>query len=278
LDETLALYDPVKHRYHSISYGQDPGLVSLSYEAMTLELLGYKDQALKKSREAIESANKTGHPYGVVLVHVFGAVFHHFRREKDEVLRRANEAIRISAEKGYVQWLAHGIILRAWASIEDGREKECIAQMLQGLDAWGKTGAMLALPYYLVPLAEAYGMSGQNKEGLKVLEEALDLARKNGDCYYEAEIHRLRGELVLSRGDEDRIRAEFCFREAMAIAGKQSAKCLELRAAMSLARLLRRQGKKSEAKPMLSEIYNWFTEGFETVELKDAKRLLYELE
>jgi predicted ATPase len=179
-----------------------------------------------------------------------------------------------------------GTILRGWALAEQGQGKEGSRQICQGLDALQAMGVGLSRPSYLAMLAEAYGKEGQATEGLKVLAEALAMVNKNGESVWEAELYRLKGELLLVQegyrpqavGCRDKTEeAEACFLKAIEVARKQQAKSLELRAVMSLAKLWQRQGKQKEAHEMLAAIYNWFTEGFNTKDLQEAKALLDEL-
>ena len=188
--------------------------------------------------------------------------------------------------------LALGTILRGWALAEQGQGEEGIAQMRQGWPPGGPTGQSMQ-PYFLALLAEAYGKVGQTEEGLTVLAEALAMVDKTGERYYEAELYRLKGELTLQKLPgvssqlpvpkpqppipDPQAEAEECFLKAIEIARRQQAKSLELRAAMSLSRLWQQQGKQNEAHEMLSEVYNWFTEGFDTKDLQEAKALLAEL-
>jgi predicted ATPase len=174
--------------------------------------------------------------------------------------------------------LAQGTILRGWALAMQGRGEEGIAQMHQGLAALRATGA--GGGNWLAPLAEAYGKEGQPEEGLRVLAEELVLVEKTGGRMWEAELHRLKGELLLKAEYEVRnpeLTAEECFHQALSIARRQQAKSLELRAAMSLSRLWQQQGKRVEARQLLADIYGWFTESFDTADLQEAKALLDEL-
>ena len=160
---------------------------------------------------------------------------------------------------------------------EQGRNEEGIAQIQEGLAASRATGAELWRPYFLCLLAEACMETGRLDDGLSALTEALAAADEHENRSYEAEMHRLKGELLLRQNDSNAAEAQSCFERAIEIARKQSAKSLELRATMSLARLLAKQGRRDEARAMLADIYNWFTEGFDTADLKDAKALLDEL-
>ena len=192
-------------------------------------------------------------------------------------------AITLSTEQGYMQVLAAATILRGWGVAMQGKEEEGLAQLHQGLAAWQATGAGRERSHFLAMLAEASGKTGQVEKGLNALAEALAVIDKTGERYYEAELYRLKGELTLQQARVQRLassaqqEAEECFRKAIDIARRQQAKSLELRATMSLARLWQRQGKMAEAHEMLSTIYGWFTEGFDTKDLQEAKALLDEL-
>jgi predicted ATPase len=174
-------------------------------------------------------------------------------------------------------YFAHGTALRGWALAAQGQVEEGLAQIGSGLGAWRTTGAEVQRPYYLALLAEAYGKAGQAEEGLAVLAEALALVAKTGEGWWEAELYRLKGELLLVRLADHHVVAETCFHHVLTVACHQQAKSLELRAAMSLSRLWQQQGKHQEARTLLAPIYGWFTEGFDTANLQEAKALLEEL-
>jgi predicted ATPase len=169
------------------------------------------------------------------------------------------------------------MILRGWALTVQGEAAEGIAQILKGFDIHRATGAEVEKPYFLALLADAYGKVGQPEEGLTVLVEALAIAEKTEERYWEAELRRRKGELLLIQQGQEVGEAEECFQKALDIALRQQAKSLELRAAMSLSRLWQQQGKQEEARQMLGDIYGWFTEGFDTSDLQEAKALLDEL-
>jgi predicted ATPase len=183
----------------------------------------------------------------------------------------------LSTEHGFIFWLATANILHGWARAEQGRNQEAIAQVQEGLTAHRAAGAKVDRPLDLSLLAEAYMKTGRLDDGLRALTEALAVADEGEARVYEAEAHRLKGELLLKQDDSNAAEAQNCFQRAIEIAQKQSAKSWELRATMSFARLLDKQGKRDEARAMLAEIYGWFTEGFDTADLKDAKALLDEL-
>jgi predicted ATPase len=173
--------------------------------------------------------------------------------------------------------MAGGAIRYGWALAHQGQVQAGIEQIRQGMTAWRAIGTALAQSYWLALLAEAYSAGGQAEAGLTVLAEALTHADNTGECWYEAELHRLKGELRLQQSSDNHPEAESCFHHALDIARTQQAKSFELRAATSLARLWHQQGKRDEARQVLGDVYGWFTEGFDTADLQDAKALLNEL-
>jgi predicted ATPase len=185
--------------------------------------------------------------------------------------------ISLAMEQGFPYWRAFSSILCGWALAHQERAQEGIEQIHQGLLALQATGAESARPYFLSLLAEAYGIQGEPEEGLAVLTEALTRVDTTGERWYESEIYRLKGALLLQQNSDHQAEAETCFHHALDIARNQQAKSFELRAATSLARLWQQQGKRQEAHNLLAPVYHWFTEGFDTADLKDAKALLDEL-
>jgi predicted ATPase len=201
------------------------------------------------------------------------AEIYQFRREVRRTREQAEALLTLSTERGFTFWEALATVFRGWALAEQGQGVEGIAQIRQGLVAWQAMGEALLQPRGRTLLAEIYGKVGQPEAGLTVLAEGLAEMHNTGLCYYEAELYRLRGVLLLQAagsGDE----AEPCFHQALDVARRQQAKSLELRAAMSLARLWQRQGKHAEAHELLAPVYGWFTEGFDTADLREAKGLL----
>jgi predicted ATPase/class 3 adenylate cyclase len=274
LEQGMALYDPQQHRSHAFVYGQDPGVACRSFAAWPIWVLGYPDQALQSIHEALTLAQELTHPFSLVYALTMAAVLHQFRREAQAVQERAEALMTLSTEQGFPYWLAFGTILRGWALTAQGEGAEGIAQINQGLAAHRATGAELHRPHFLSLLAEAYGKVGQPEEGLTVLVEALEIVDNAGERNWEAELYRRKGELLLEQQGQKVGEAEACFRKALDIARRQQAKSLELRVAMSLSRLWQQQGKQEEAHQLLAEIYGWFTEGFDTADLQEAKALL----
>jgi predicted ATPase len=199
------------------------------------------------------------------------------RREWQVVSERADTAITVVTEQQVALVLAVGPIMRGWALAMQGQGAEGLTQLCQGLDAYQATGAAFQRPHFLSMLAEVHRSLGQPEAGLTALREALVLVETTGERYYEAELHRLTGELLLVLSTDNTPEAEACFHQALDIARRQAAKSLELRAATSLARLWQRQSKRAQAHALLAPIYTWFTEGFDTPDLQEAKVFLAEL-
>ncbi|HJY83783.1 MAG TPA: adenylate/guanylate cyclase domain-containing protein [Candidatus Binatia bacterium] len=291
LEQGIALYNPQQHRSPAWA-GIPPELQCLTLRAHILWLLGYPGQALKRSHEALTLAQKMSHPYNLAGILWQVTMIPLFRREWQATQEQAEAAITLSTDQGFPLWLAGGMIYQGWALTEQGQETEGTVQIRQSLAAWRATGAELGRPFYLALLAEAYGKVGQAEEGLATLTEALSVVERTKEAFYEAELYRLKGQLTLQKfgvrssefgvtnpqpltsNPHAEAEAEACFHKAIEIARRQQAKSLELRAVMSLSRLWQSQGKKDEARQMLAEIYGWFTEGFDTKDLQEAKALL----
>ena len=275
LEQAIALYDVQHHRSHAWRYSIDPGVISLSRVSWVLWLLGHPDQALRRSQETLILVQALAHPHSLATGMSFAAMFHQFRREAPAAQELAAATVTLATEQGLTQWLARGTFLRDWALTAQGRSADGLAQMRQGLATCRATGSVLDLPWYLGVLAEACRSTGRVDEGLDTMAEALAVADNTG--YYEAELYRLKGELLRQPAVSDISQAEACFQQALTVARRQQAKSLELRAAMSLARLRQQQGQRTAARELLTPIYEWFTEGFETVDLQEAKALLDQL-
>jgi predicted ATPase len=271
----MARYDPQQHHSHALAL--DPRVFCLSYAAMALWMLGYPEQALKGSHDALTIAHELAHPYSLAFALSVTAVLHSLRREWQATQERTEAALTLSTEQGFPQWLAIGTFLQGWALAKQGQGAGGIMQMQQGLEVYQSTGAEMFRPYYLALLAEVHGNVRQTEEGLRLLAEAIETVHKSGGRWWEAELYRLKGELLLKRAIADKDQAEACFQQALAVARRQSAKSLELRAVSSLSRLWQAQGKRTEAQQLLAPLYGWFTEGFDTADLQEAKALLEEL-
>ena len=275
----------IRQQHHVLAYrygGIDPGMVGFGYYAWALWLRGYPAQARAQSAKALSLAQQLAHPYTLARTLYYDTLLCQLRRDAPAVRDQAEAAITVATAQGFALVQALGPIMRGWAIAVQEHSTEGLVQIRQGLDMYRSTGAEFQRPHFLTLLAEASGLLGQPEGGLAALDEALTLVEKTGERYYEAELHRQRGELLLLReakshpaqGSREQHEAETCFQHALDVARRQQAKSLELRAAMSLARLWQRQGKRVEARALLEEIYGWFTEGFDTADLQEAKALL----
>jgi predicted ATPase len=279
----MAIYSKELHSKAVRYGGTDPGVGCLCFAAMALWYRGYPDQALDRINEAIGLAQALSHPLSLSGSLNFAARVAQFRREPSIARARAEASILCSAEQGFTYWLAEAAILKGWTMAEEGQTEDGLTQMRHGLAAYAATAARLWRLYYLALLAETHGKVGRVEDGLVDLEEAQHLVHITGEHEHEAELYRLKGELMLKQCLSEkpdsvlRKEAEQCFQGALQIARKQQAKSLELRAAMSLGHLWQRQGKGEAARNMLAETYGWFTEGFDTADLKEAKALIGEL-
>jgi predicted ATPase len=317
LEQGILHYDPQHHRTLTfLCGGEDPGVACRGFASWDLWLRGYPDQALKRNHEALRLAQEVAHPFSLAHALNFTAGVHLFRGEKQAAQERVETLIRLSSEQGFLYFLGWGTFMRGWALAEQGQGEEGIVQIRQGMDACQTTGAEGMTSLYFTSLAKAYGEKAQVREGLTVIAEALALVDKIGERYCEAELYRLKGELLLTQEGKEASQkakvkaqkskietdprplppdhqgeAEACFLKAIEIAQKQQAKSLELRAVMSLARLRQQQAMQGESRNtnhesrirldeahrILSEVYNWFTEGFDTKDLQEAKALLESL-
>jgi predicted ATPase/class 3 adenylate cyclase len=269
----IAIYDPQQHAHHASLYGgHDPGVCGLRHAAQMLWLLGYPDQALQRSQDALALAQKLSQPSTLSFALYASAWVHQHRGEREAVHERIETTIALATEQGLTRWLVQARILQGWLLAEQGRGPEGILQMRQG-----SASTIRERPHCVAVLAEACRKEGQTEDGVAMVIEELARVHQTGERYYEAELHRVKGELLLMQTVGNEEQAESCFRRALNVALGQEAKSLELRAAMSLSRLWQRQGKKAEARQLLQGIYGWFTEGLDTADLKQAKALLEEL-
>ena len=273
VERGTSLYDAEQHHALALRYGSyDPGAACLCYSAMAQWHLGYPEQAQKTSHQALTLTHKLSHPFSLVYVFLYTATLQQWRHEGPAVLHSTEAARGLATEHGFQFFLGWGTLLRGWALVQQGRDEDGIGQMRAGLAAWEAIGTGLLQSYFLGEFAKVCGQVGQLEEGLRTVVEALAFVERTDERFCEAELHRIKGELTLQAGD--RQAAEACFRTAIDIARQQAAKSWELRAATSLARLWQAQDKQNDARNLLSEIYSWFTEGFDTQDLQDAKRLL----
>jgi predicted ATPase len=271
----LALYDPQQMRDHAIRYGLDHGVACRLVGTVTLWLLGYPDQARQWSEAALTHAQELRHTFTLNQALCFSALLHLLRREAAAAQERAEAQRALCTEQGFAPYLAWGTIEWGAALVAQGVWAEGLAQVRQGLAAY-RTRGRLPWLLFLGLLAEACGRAGQVEDGLRALDEALEVMQTTEERMYEAEVYRLRGELLQQSGAQQG-EAEEHFHQALTVARRQQAKSWELWAAMSLARLWQHQGQRAEASALLTPVYTWFTEGFDTADLQQAKALLEEL-
>ena len=277
LEQGIALYGLKQHRDHAFLYGQDTGISCLVYMSWALWLRGYPDQTLPRSNEALDQAHALSHPFSLAYTLACTAFLYQFRIEASRVQEQAEALMALSTEQGFAFWQGWGMIMRGWALVVQAQREEGRIQIQQGLSTFQETGTKCFLPYFNALVAEAEVRMGHIEDGLRVLNQGLHMVNTTGERWWEAELHRQKGEFILLQSLERHSDAESCFNKAIDVARKQQAKSLELRAVISMSRLWQSQGKIEEARNLLSEIYNWFTEGFDTADLKDAKALLDEL-
>jgi predicted ATPase len=274
------MYDPRYHSSHAYIYGHDPAAVGTIHESWALWFLGFPEQALRRHTAGMEMAKKLGHPYTTATAAAFGAWLHQFCGDRQAVEQLASLALSLSTEHDFPFYRPWAMIMRGWALAEAGNVIDGIDAMRLGLDAYSMIGAQTLRPAFLSLLAGAYGKAGQVEQGLGVLDQAQALADECNERWWQAELHRLRGELIIKRLDssmsqpDDEHEAEAWFGRALAVAQQQGAKALELRAATSLCRLWLRQSKHTEARRLLGQTFAFFTEGFDTPDLQQAEMLL----
>jgi predicted ATPase len=277
LEQGLALYDPQQHRTLALLYGHDPGVCCRGVAGIALWLLGYPDQALRQQQAAHTLAQELAHPPSLAFTRMLAAIANQLRREIDAAHEQAEALIALATEQGFALFRAIGGILRAGTRTALGQWEEQIDQIRQDLAAVRKTGSALWEPYFLALLADVYAHEGHVEAGLAAVAEALAAAQATGERWGEAELYRLRGSLLLQQTGTPQAQVETWLQRALDVARRQEAKSLELRATMSLSRLWHQQGKRQEAHHLLAAVYAWFTEGFDTADLREAKALLEEL-
>ena len=279
-EQALAVYDPSEHRSLGYVYGLDPGISSLNLSSWALWQLGYPERALQRSDQSIELAREGTHLFSIASALVYAAVIHLLRGEPPATMERAEEAIAISTQHGLPVWLAFGLLLRAWAlsRVDDAEGAgRTIGEMQHAVAQTQGTGNVLSIPGPLGLAAETLRRVGRLEEALGSVNVGLARSAEGHVPFWDVELQRLKGEIRLAQDPAAVEEAESLFLRALEIAKSQEGKSFELRAATSLARLWSGQGQKDEARELLAPIYDWFTEGFDTQDLKDAKALLEEL-
>lgn len=274
-EQGFTLYDRVRHgQLGSVYGGHDPGVCSRIHAAKAIWLLGYPDQALQTIEAALTMATELSHPYTLWLALMAAIWMHHHRGDRQAAQNHVEKLLALATEQQHRRWIEVANFLQGWLIVEQGEWERGIAQMRQSeselvIEARQQT-------YYATLVAQACLKGGQTEQAYSVLTKELKRVRDTGVRYYEAELHRIKGEVLLRRSASYQKEAETSFHTAIDLSRHQGAKSLELRAIMSLSELWQKQGKKAEARQMLQEIYGWFTEGFDTADLKATKELLKE--
>jgi predicted ATPase len=270
----INIYDPEQHRQHAFLYGgHDPGVCGRIVSAMTPSLLGFLDQARDLARDGVALAERLEHPFSLALGLSFSASVFLFRRETHVVKELTDSLSALCAKEGFPHFMAMAKMLQGWTFAAQGQTGQGIELMQEGLDAI-RTMRVERLSFQLSILAEAYGWAKEADKTLEVLAEASDVIDRTGERRWEPEAYRLKGELLLVSAGQDHGDVENCFHRAIELSQRQEAKLFELRATKSLSRLWHDQGKQKEAYALLNPVYDWFTEGFDTADLKETEALL----
>jgi predicted ATPase len=278
LDQAIALYDTAEHRPLAARFGQDVRVAALTMRSWTLWLLGYPDAALRDADDTLKDAREIGQAATLMFALSQVVLPYSLCGNHAAAAAHAQEQVALAEEKGSPFWKANGIIYHGSVLALTGRTSEAIDMLISGIAAWRTTGATtFHLPNWLTDLARAHAENGQFEEAWRCIGEAMTTVETTKEKWWEAEVHRVAGEIALMSPVPDAAKAEAYFKRALAVAREQQAKSWELRTATSLARQWRDQGKRDEARDLLAPIYGWFTEGFDTLDLKEAKALLEEL-
>jgi predicted ATPase len=277
LDQAIALYDSAEHRPLATRFGQDVGVVALSFRSFALWLLGYPEAALRDTDDALKNAREMGQAATLMYALAHAAIPYTLCGNRAAAAAHAQELVALAEEKGAPFWKAFAMMNQGSVLALAGKASDATEMLISGIAAWRTTGATIWLPLYLPHLARAHAELGQFEEAWRCIGEAMTAAETTKEKCCEAEIHRTAGEIALMSPAPDVAKAQAHFERAIAIARAQKAKSWELHAATSLARLWRDQGKRDKAGALLAPVYNWFTEGFDTLDLKEAKALLDEL-
>jgi predicted ATPase len=275
LERALELHVPTQQAFLRLTYSIDARVKCLAYLSWGLLILGYPDRARARNRDALLVAERLSHPFTLGFALHRALTVLQLHREVPAVAERATAMLALGREQGFPGYVAHGTLNRGWLLVQDGSASEGLALMREMLTLLRANGDEDFLPYSLALLAEAHGKAGQTAAALGLVDEALGWLERTDERLFEAEVRRLKGELLLASACT--VQAEACLRRAIEVARAQDAKLWELRSATSLARLWADQGERAQARDLLTPIYDWFTEGFDTADLKDAKALLAEL-
>ena len=271
-EQGFPLYDQETCKLHARHTGQNVGVTLQCYWALSLWHLGYPDQARQRIERAIELARSIKHPFSLCYALGHSAWLHHSCRMQADLKAAADEELAFSSEQGFLFWIAEGTLHQGFHALLDGRPEDALGSLATGLEIFDKTGANLSRCHFYSVVGDAHLMAGRTDEALRWNDDALAASAINGNVFQLAEIHRLRGEIMLSRGDQEE--AERCYRSSLQVARSQNAKSWELRTMISLFRLRQQQNRGDEARGELQQVFGWFREGHSTPDLIDAKQLL----
>jgi predicted ATPase len=277
LDQAIALYDPAEHRPLAARFGVDSRVAALSYRSWALWSLGYPEAALRDAEDALRNAREIGQAATLMYALHHAAIPYALCGNRVAAAAQAQELVALAEEKGSALWKALGMMNEGSVLTLTGRASDAIDTLISGIAAFRSTGSTILLPFFLPHLARAHSELGRFEDAWRCIGEVTTAVETTKEKWCEAEVHRVAGEIALMSPELDAAKAEACFERALAIARAQEAKSWELRAATSLARLWRDQGKRQEAHDLLAPVYDWFTEGFDTLDLKEAKAMLDEL-
>jgi predicted ATPase len=275
LDQGLAIAVPGQRWARSV---QAPQVTCGCYVALALWMAGYPDQAVQRVQDAFTLAQELAHPFGIAMARCGLAWLHQYRQEADIVRLHAEGVMALAAEQGFPFWLSFGMILRGWALTRQGQSVEGLANIREGLATYRATGAGIQLPGWLALLADAWAWVGQPQDGLAAVDEALALLARTGERCYEAELYRLRGEMLCQaarHSGEAQSEAAAHFQHALRLARQQQSRAWELRAALSLGRLWQHQGQHEAARQLLAPLCDWFVEGGATGDVQAARAMVY---
>jgi predicted ATPase len=276
-DKGIMLYDPVKHRPLAMRFGQDSRVIILSYRSIASWLLGYPEVALADAEHALRDAREIGQAATLMVALAIPSLILIQRGDYAAASSHASELVALAEEKSASYWKAYGMMNRGCVLSETGKAADAVSMITSGLTAYRSTESTAIMPLWLSYVARANVALGKFDEAWRCIGEATIAVEKTKETWLEAEVHRVAGEIELTTSEHDASKAEGYFQRALSLARSQQAKSWELRAAMSMARLWRDQGKQDEARELLAPVYSWFTEGFDTRDLKEAKALLNEL-
>jgi predicted ATPase len=274
LDQAIALYDPTEHRPLATRFGQDVGVAILSLRSWALCVLGFRHAALADAEHALEAAREIGQAASLMYALLVASITHVICGNYAAANALVDELIALTDQTASLFWGAWAVMQRGCILALTGKASDAVQTITSGVTAWRSTGSTAMMPSYLSYLARAHAELGQFDDAMRCIGEAITTVETTKERWFEAEANRIAGEIALLLPEPDVAKAEACFERALAVARKQQAKSWELRAAMSMARLWRDQGKCQQARELLAPVYGWFTEGFDTRDLKEAKVLL----